>query len=775
MGPPAKNSKLKDKEQRGSTGSTPIRLTPQTNGKVKKADTPRRQSSPEGVESPTSSVLEKILTRVDRIDEMMKDNLEMREKVGEIEGRVTENSERIDVNTASNEMLVKRMNSLQTVNLLMRKEQYKMKKHMLRMASSIPKIKEETLRDMKDAERESRILVITDYALNELRGFRGADEHTTLRNFAYYQLRNLNQRLTRSDVLYVKSMPSTKGRFRLLAELQTKQQAELVKQRGVELGLKIRLGESHLLRKIMRSMHKKCETLNNKQDGYSYEVRNGTQIFKIDEDGQEEELFTKTSAELVTPNNLNLESPLYTFVGDSDESDIDDDLEEERKILEDETYNPPNHDQLKEDRRKRRREEVEEVRVQLEEIDESQMQGMAGSGADPNAGSARPPSAKETFSSFSSQDDEAPPPRKRPKRSRRKDKGVGKRSTNHQAENSEKQTKSKVDTPPKRVSFKDDVHPEAEDMSSIDDEMDYVESSLKIDNGDSERDKRPEKLKNEEAKSYSKSHAKPSKSSNSSSEYTSSEGDSGNVEETDSSSVISYYSPRRKRAKVERSSHKQGDSHRPPERRRNEFGNGYNRDYRARSDRRNRNDRNFPSRTQPRFYSDSDETYDNPDLRGRYSRDENSYDRPREPRVDYYENPRNTRGGHTTSSRYRSRGRGRGSTKPDISKHNRTESEQKRSDDPQRRGGSRAGRMPRGAPRKPKDSTQKSRPGRGRGRSKKNEQPLDKMSVADIENYLKMKKEKDMLDQRMKALQTGPSTSADDHHGGGSSTNKGSK
>ena len=818
-------------KQRGDNSPSPPASPTITSLKARKGSnmggTPRRgvlneegNSSTSILEKLTESnqrILEKVdrmdemIEKVDRMDEMMLENLEMRKRVTEIEGRVAENSDRQQENAANIEILFKRMNSQQAVNLMIRKEQFSMKKHMLNMSMSIPKVKEETLRDMKDSERETRILVITDFAFSELRGYKGADEYKTLLNFTYAQLRYLHPQLRRSDIVFVKSIPSTRGKFRLLAEMQTKQQAELIKQRGMEAGYKIRLGESHLLRKIMRNAHKTCDTLNNKGDGNTYEVRNGTQIFKIDVDGHEEQLFTKSSAELATPGNLNLESPMYAFVGDSDESDIEDELEEERRKLEDENYNPTNNDTLKAERCKRRREEVEEVRAHLEETDVSSQReekSLGSSKGDPS------PSPTSTMTISSSEDEFASPPKKKLKRGEKpkaknerkekKDKGVGKRSgKNHNKDDPPKHSHSNKEESPKReakggnkkVSFRNQDLANDGEVSEIDDEMDYtdsdvIESSIANDTrkGGSKRENQDEGNN----KNFDRDSGKESDLSSPS----------------ESRSPVSTRGDRRKS-----SSYREGDSHRPPTHRRNRFSNGYKNDYRSRNDRR-RHWRNSPSWRQPRFHSDSDEYHERSDYDDRYARDEVRQSRHYKSKERYSKDtsyagnryrdqPRSKQGGRSSRNRserttypYDSRDRKERDADRNPDKQ-RTEREDSSNPTP-KRGGSRAGRLSRGAPRgsrggkrnkekeketeKENDTTRTRggktprRTNRGRGNPKNKHQPLDKMSTSDIENYLKMKKERELIDQRMKALQTEASTSkppADDSRGK-SSTDKGS-
>ena len=282
--------------------------------------------------------------------------------------RIKENKAGVQLNAEDIKDLVLRLSSTQATILMLKKEQYCLKKQVLKMSLCIQKVKEETIREIKEAEREARVIVVSDYLLSDLKSFKGKDNSQTLKAFAYAQFKSLHQQLKETDLVFVKSVPSNQGRFRLVAELQSRQLACMLKKRVIDAGLKVRFGESKIYRQMSRRAFNQCNELNEvnpEESMFNYVVKNGHRIFRVYDNGSREELFTETSTDLAMPH-INLDSPLYDFIGDSGEEDELDNLEVEKRMLEDLDYVPEDRSERVANKRKRRKEDVARVRSSLQ-------------------------------------------------------------------------------------------------------------------------------------------------------------------------------------------------------------------------------------------------------------------------------------------------------------------------------------------------------------------------------------------------------------------------
>ena len=280
---------------------------------------------------------------------------------------IRENKEAVTRHEVSISNLVQRVNSTQATNLMLRREQYTMKRQMLKLSSSLQKVREEAAKDMKEQEREARILVISTFEMKDLKDFKDDEGKISAKSFAFTQLKGMHSQLRRSDIIFAQTKPTTKGRFRLVTEISTRPLASLIRNKAQDAGYTVRQGEAKIYREMMGRAGKNVKELNeNTPDGagYHHVVRQGHRVFRVYDDGSEEELFAETSAELGTID-LRLDHALYDFVGDSGEEDDLDDLEEERRALEIPEYIPEDKSLRVAERRKRRREVVTDANKQI--------------------------------------------------------------------------------------------------------------------------------------------------------------------------------------------------------------------------------------------------------------------------------------------------------------------------------------------------------------------------------------------------------------------------
>ena len=311
-----------------------------------------------------------LLIRMDDKMDNISNGLESyKETLAEHGERLADAEAKIEDQDTSIENITRRLNSTQAANLMIRREQYSLQKQVLKINSCLDRLKEENCREMKEQERESRILVVSDFPNSKMKKFRGEDQKPNYKAFAFATFKAMHSTLRKSDLLFVKSTPTEPGRFRLVTELQTRQLAGLLRNKARAEGYTTRFGESKTFREITQKIFRKCNKLNeeNTDETVQYVVKNGHRLYKIWDDGTEEEVVQESSRDLIDVKGINLASPLYDFIPNSDsEAEEDpDELEEQRRMTVDPEYQPKDRSEQINERRKRRREVVARVQDEL--------------------------------------------------------------------------------------------------------------------------------------------------------------------------------------------------------------------------------------------------------------------------------------------------------------------------------------------------------------------------------------------------------------------------
>ena len=357
---------MSSSQNRGSNKkqSSSIMSTPTSSQPSKKR--PRKNEEEHAGDIDWKDLLIRMDDKMDNISNGFESYKETLHEHGE---RLTDAEARIEDQDTSIENLTKRLNSTQAANLMIRREQYSLQKQVLRMSSCLDKLKEENCREMKEQERESRILVVSDFPNSKMKKFRSEDQKPNYKAFAFAMFKAMHPTLRKSDLLFVKSTPTESGRFRLVTELQTRQLAGLLRNKARAEGYTTRFGESKTFREMTQKIFKKCNRLNeeNTDETIEYVVKNGHRLYKVKDDGTEEEVVQESSRDLMDVRGINLASPLYDFIPNSDsEADEDpDELEEQRRMSVNPEYQPKDRSEQITERRKRRREVVARVQEEI--------------------------------------------------------------------------------------------------------------------------------------------------------------------------------------------------------------------------------------------------------------------------------------------------------------------------------------------------------------------------------------------------------------------------